>query len=240
MKKLLLSLVCVGIASFSTLAQKDISVTLNLPVAGTTFEPGIAHDLEFTITNVGADDLVLEDSVWYALSVNGQNVTNNLLFLVNRSTAVISQGQSWDYVSAGVTFNTIPAALAGVQDLCVEVVLYEGTSATATVEANMADNSSCLSYTFVAGSVGLNEEFGFTTTDVHVYPNPASDIVNFKLNGTDANRLEIVNLAGQVVLSSEISNAETSVNVSDLEEGVYLFTIYSNEGLILTDKLIVE
>ena len=240
MIKTLLTVAALTVVTFCSVAQKDISVTLNTPTAGTSIEPGVAFDAEFTVTNEGPDDLILTDSVYFDITVAGTTVFGGSIFLASRTNAVVAQGGSWVNTVPGLLFNTIPAAIGGAQDLCVVVYLYEGSNATPTVEANTANNTSCLSYNFVVGAVGLEDGLTLKTTTANVFPNPASDVINFELNGTDAKRIEILNLTGQVVLSTSVSNGAASANVNELKEGVYLFTVYSNEGAILTDKFIVK
>jgi hypothetical protein len=57
-----------------------------------------------------------------------------------------------------------------------------------------------------------------TTTSATVYPNPTSGLVTFtNLNG--ATSVEVMNLAGQVVLNSNLNN--NSIDMSQLSSGIY-------------------
>lgn len=240
MKKLLLGCLAIGALTFSTFAQKDISVSMTTPVASQTIEAGVAFDVNFTVTNAGSVDLTSTDSVYFWMTVAGNNVTNNNVFLVARANATVAPGGTFDYSFPGVSFPAIPAGLAGAQDFCVDVFLYEGTNATPTVEPDMTNNSSCASVTFVEGTNNIESIFGFTTTEVFVSPNPATSSINVEVNGTDVERIEIVNLSGQTVISSAINSGVNTINVSELNAGIYLYTVFTSNGVVATEKLVIK
>ena len=65
-----------------------------------------------------------------------------------------------------------------------------------------------------------------------VYPNPAKhnitiENINFKINSID-----IYNITGQLVISEYVNSMSTILNISDLEKGVYLPDIKSNNTSI--------
>ncbi|XOV66494.1 MAG: T9SS type A sorting domain-containing protein [Fluviicola sp.] len=69
--------------------------------------------------------------------------------------------------------------------------------------------------------------------DVKVYPNPAKDQLKIKAS-ENINRVDIVSVSGAIVKSVELFNtSETTVNVSDVTNGVYLANIYTeNEKIV--------
>ncbi len=65
-----------------------------------------------------------------------------------------------------------------------------------------------------------------TTTNVKVYPNPATDQVTIEnLNG---GKISITNMDGITVMTKDIGNGNTNVDVSKLPAGVYLLKAVSN------------
>lgn len=80
--------------------------------------------------------------------------------------------------------------------------------------------------------VGINEN---NAEKVSLYPNPAEDELNIK--GSDINRVVISNLIGQKVMEADI-NEEATLNVSELEQGTYFVSIYKNDILSETRKLL--
>ena len=68
--------------------------------------------------------------------------------------------------------------------------------------------------------------------NISVYPTPSSDIVNVR--GVDNIRIEILDLKGQKVLTSNKKN----LSIKNLSNGTYLLNIYQNNQLLSTKKII--
>ncbi|WP_299776523.1 T9SS type A sorting domain-containing protein [uncultured Formosa sp.] len=60
-------------------------------------------------------------------------------------------------------------------------------------------------------------------SDIKIYPNPASNVINFK-NITSEHQIMIYNMMGQKVLNYTITQANNSVNVSKLPKGMYIIS----------------
>jgi bifunctional DNase/RNase len=70
-----------------------------------------------------------------------------------------------------------------------------------------------------------------------IYPNPTSNVLNISnSNNTEINSISISDLNGRVIKNAK---GVTSVNVSDLNAGVYFVTIETTEGKS-TKKFIKE
>ena len=67
--------------------------------------------------------------------------------------------------------------------------------------------------------------------NVSVYPNPANDVVNFKLNG-EATSVSIIGLDGKVYSTKSITGNTTSVNVATLAAGIYVYEIVAENGSV--------
>jgi hypothetical protein len=76
---------------------------------------------------------------------------------------------------------------------------------------------------FAGASIASNSQIA-----LDVYPNPSSEFVFFRadLNGS-AGRLQISDLSGRSVMEMGVSDALTSVNVSNLVEGIYFYELTS-------------
>jgi hypothetical protein len=70
---------------------------------------------------------------------------------------------------------------------------------------------------------------------VKLYPNPASDII--RLSNVEKVNIEISDLMGKTVLTLNDVTDQTSINVSALQSGVYLFTV-KNETVNQTIKFV--
>jgi hypothetical protein len=74
----------------------------------------------------------------------------------------------------------------------------------------------------------LSENFGL------VFPNPASDNINFELpSGMTISLLEILNIEGTIVKSQRINNHQNTINVSDLTSGMYVIRMQKDKGLVM-------
>lgn len=78
---------------------------------------------------------------------------------------------------------------------------------------------------------------------VKVYPNPTSGIINFSLNpdvDIQNARLEMFDILGRNVFSSNLNSHLTSIEVADLPMGSYTYKISSGSIATLIGKVLVE
>ena len=87
---------------------------------------------------------------------------------------------------------------------------------------------------------GINN-ISINNNGLSIYPNPASNYVNIKLENTSHSNLtlNIYNIIGLLVKSETIANDQQKINISDLNNGTYLLEIKSNFGT-KTQKLIIR
>lgn len=71
------------------------------------------------------------------------------------------------------------------------------------------------------GSVGVNEN---KMLDVQVYPNPVVDQLNFTL--TEQAKVQVIDLSGKTVMQQDVTVGNSSINVADLNQGMYI--VYFN------------
>ncbi|MCW3126316.1 MAG: hypothetical protein JWO03_1974 [Bacteroidetes bacterium] len=77
---------------------------------------------------------------------------------------------------------------------------------------------------------------------IHLYPNPTTDILHLSLPdaGKYNRHLTLINLIGQEVYSSPISDTETTYDISNLPSGIYTWRINTDQGIIKTGKVVKE
>jgi endoglucanase len=78
----------------------------------------------------------------------------------------------------------------------------------------------------------------FDAVNVRMYPNPANNVLNFDAKSNIEN-VSIYNLLGQEVIFETINKQSTSVNISNLQSGVYVVKT-SIDGKIASSRLIKE
>ncbi|MCF8366020.1 MAG: carboxypeptidase regulatory-like domain-containing protein [Bacteroidales bacterium] len=74
------------------------------------------------------------------------------------------------------------------------------------------------------GTTGIGN---ITANEVEVYPNPASDVVVINIKDEQFNTAEvtIIDTKGNVVLETLVQDSETTLNISNLESGIYFVKI---------------
>lgn len=75
--------------------------------------------------------------------------------------------------------------------------------------------------------------------NITVRPNPATNQFTVDLDGEGTAQLQLFNLVGQLVYSDVTGNASATVNVSNLNSGVYVLKITQN-GKVYTSKVVVR
>jgi hypothetical protein len=93
-----------------------------------------------------------------------------------------------------------------------------------------------LPITIVAG-VGINKFLNDAT--LSVYPNPSYGYLNIELAGYSGEQVDMMmyDLRGKQVISRQIANAHTTVDLVDLKPGVYVVRLESGEETI-TRKIV--
>ncbi|MFN5845818.1 MAG: T9SS type A sorting domain-containing protein, partial [Flavobacteriia bacterium] len=76
------------------------------------------------------------------------------------------------------------------------------------------------------------------TSKVSVYPNPAQESFAIVTDGIMIQRVELMNLAGQVIKSDNSGGSVVKLDVAAVSAGVYLVRIYSAEGTAIKQLVI--
>jgi hypothetical protein len=88
-----------------------------------------------------------------------------------------------------------------------------------------------------SNSVGVNElEQQFF---IKIFPNPVNNILMIEIEGSVNSQLSIIDITGKELRREEFEN-RTSVDVSDLESGIYFVSIKRNGKMIQNTKFIKE
>jgi hypothetical protein len=109
-------------------------------------------------------------------------------------------------------------------------LLTASTDGTVTVIANANDASGIagtVTITISNQSVGFEE---FNVQNITIYPNPVADNLFIELGENKSTEINILSLSGTVVKSIANNNAK-SIDVSDLQQGVYILKVVTNKGV---------
>ncbi|MFL2569272.1 MAG: T9SS type A sorting domain-containing protein [Flavobacteriales bacterium] len=105
------------------------------------------------------------------------------------------------------------------------------TGSTPMVRMNMNPN--------VPGPTSIEDD---SYSAFNVYPNPNNGILNISLtNSTDKQTIEIKNIIGQTVYSQIAGNSSTTtINLSDINKGIYTVSLINENGTSSTKKIIIQ
>jgi hypothetical protein len=84
-------------------------------------------------------------------------------------------------------------------------------------------------------NVGINENVG---SEVSIYPNPTSDVLNISTNSNDLSELIIKDITGKIVLNKNFNN-NIKVNTENYAKGIYLIAVKNNLGTV-SEKITVQ
>ena len=110
---------------------------------------------------------------------------------------------------------------------------------------NPADSASALVVYADASSTVSLDEINSDEVKLNAFPNPATNnlTINYSVNG-DFNRanVEMYDVLGQKLISEDLttSNGQVKLNVSNLNAGVYFYSIRVNGQAIKTERVIVQ
>ncbi|MCG8699063.1 MAG: carbohydrate-binding protein, partial [Bacteroidales bacterium] len=84
-----------------------------------------------------------------------------------------------------------------------------------------------------------NETVTETLAHVNIYPNPSNGVFNVAFDSDEQATLEIMNLSGAIVQSIELENGLSTINASELSQGMYTVKISTGTSSVL-QKLIIQ
>jgi protease II len=77
---------------------------------------------------------------------------------------------------------------------------------------------------------------------IRMYPNPTESEINFSFDTQNEDNLDvkIYNLLGKEVISQKVSQKDASIVVANLNKGIYIVRISSNNADVFTTKRFVK
>ena len=73
-----------------------------------------------------------------------------------------------------------------------------------------------------------------------VYPNPASEIINFDIGMFKDFQLLVYNQLGQVVLEDKLTQGNNTINISNLKKGIYFYKLQNTNEKTISGKFVKE
>lgn len=69
--------------------------------------------------------------------------------------------------------------------------------------------------------------------DIIIFPNPAYDLLNVKLNNSNANTITILNLEGKELFHKKVNNQLMELEINGLENGIYFLKIRMDDKVLV-------
>ncbi len=231
----ILLLLLVSATSFAqnftiTYGETEVGETFNAPVNS----PDEDFELCFTITNTSTvvDSIFLEKQI--IAEVEGSDnmfcIAGNCYDApVSTTPLILNPGES-----SGRDFHFLYNPNNEVGTTTIRYIFTSGSFKDSVVVNYIYDPS------------GIAES-PVKVSEMSAYPNPANDFVTvqYDLSGCNAGtnaRVILTNLVGSRVLSNPIhnSNGRIKLDISNLDSGIYFYSIEANGKVISTKKLIVK
>ncbi len=121
----------------------------------------------------------------------------------------------------------------GGQATNAELYFPAGVALDATGNLYISDNQNNVIRKITnAGQTTSIEQVTSINKQVTVYPNPSNSSFIIETNSPTNQALKIYDVNGKMVLSQDINGKATTIEATNLNEGVYNISIISNEGVI--------
>lgn len=159
---------------------------------------------------------------------NGSGNPNNFIWTDLSDQVIWPSGNPfYEWTHSGF----IDISAAGDDDLYVAFVYFSTVEESATWEV---DNI-MVSGESIVGVSGLTKE-----DHIAIYPNPGNGLFNI-LTGNDIDRIEVHTVAGQLVYSQVVSNKSHLLDLTHLNKGFYMISLFdATSGLTTMKKIIIK
>ena len=113
---------------------------------------------------------------------------------------------------------------------------YDGSFAVIVSTIGYLDTSACTTFSTINNSIEENKN-----SQISIYPNPSEGIFNIKSTNSSLvyNKIRVINNISQTVYQSSDNNV-TSLNLSNLEKGIYYLELLNNEETLIHKKIIIQ
>lgn len=233
------------------LGQQDVYVSRfdsTGQLVWSTFVGGGGQDIAWGMYRLGKYIFICgqTESPAFPVSANAIQAT----YEANSDGFVIKMDTSGQMISG--TFmggNGVDALLAMVVDADTNVFACGNTYSTnlpITANPFQATNSGAGDGYVV--KFGMSEELVSTTiisaeenNSLVAYPNPATDFITIELPGANSiNEIEILDATGRLVKQQKVQQNKTSINIADLNAGLYLIKVLDDKSQLHTLRLIIK
>jgi hypothetical protein len=250
----------IGTNAAGCTADAVSSLTVNaLPILSVT-SGSICSGNSFTMVPTGATtytysggSAVVSPSVTTSYTVSGSNAAGCIGNVVNTITVsaspVLSATSSNTLICLGgsaiLTASTTAATStytwsSGATTMSTSVTPTVLTVYTVNVKDSITTCVASASLTVdVSPCTGINE---ILANAISIYPNPNNGIVTINLTAelVQNSSLEVYDAIGKLIIKQDLANQLNTINISNLDNGIYTFKVLNNLNTVKIGKLIKQ
>jgi len=174
------------------------------------------HSSQITVNSLNPDILL-----------TGPQVINNTIQFSTSSIGVLSW--QWDFGDGSTSSLAVPSHIYTVSD-------------NYTITLDVQNGVGCLAHAFL--DVFIDSQVYVESLDfdnIEIFPNPARDILNIE-NNSQYNyfKIEIISVNGQIVKNAVLDNKLSTIDINDLNPGIYFVNIYNDEAKFVRKLTIMK
>jgi hypothetical protein len=245
MKKIYFTLLLSTITFLKVSAQSDLAIEYNQYENGTvtTIDSLL---LDFTISNLSGEDLVIGDTLYLSTRINS---TYYGFDLIGTETGIVLPvnfpvGESIPLPLGNIVGSQLLLALFPGQttlEMCL-IIWGKGLASVDIAtpsfpsDTDPANNITCVTY-----NPNVTPILNKTSTDfsVKVYPNPARDAFNVQLPIAGNFQIQLHDMSGRIIKQVNTYQNITKFSTENLSSGMYFYTV-SGEGKFTSGKVFIQ
>jgi hypothetical protein len=195
----------------------------------------IAYDNKGTLYATGK---IYTEFKYYVAKYNiSPTITSFTPTYVSSGGTVTIKGKNFNGTNSVTFGGVVASSFTVINDTTINAIVGIGSTGNVSV-TTPGGSSSLAGFILNPNKLGISE---LQINQLQLYPNPAQETITIKsdlnLNGKE---YCIFDFVGKSVLKGKFSDDIKSVSVSELNNGVYILTIYdSNNKLISTNKVAI-
>jgi len=182
------------------------------------------------------------------VSITFDNYPEETAWEIRSGSTVVASGGTYGSQADGSTINVPVDLSSGCYDFVITDAYGDGiccsygngsytVSAGSTVLASGGDFASSESTNFCVGSgsrtASPSVSRGVAPAGFSTYPNPVSAKLNVFTGKMEASNFTITSTTGRVWMKGALSNQQSSIDVSELDRGLYILTINDGENVVI-------
>ncbi len=223
----------VNVGNDTTYTLSGVSINDTIGVTAYDSVYSFANEYDTTIVN---DNMTNGNESWYAYAESECGSLILTMSSVDASCSTCNDGTATAGISGGLTPYTYSWNTSPVQDSSVAINLLPEIYTVI-----ITDDNGCVLTDSVVVSFSTNINKEINSSLITIYPNPANDVItfNFNANSNEILILNIYTVMGSLVKTEILKQNQQEINISDLNNGIYILEIKSDK-FTGKQKLIIQ